>query len=41
MINIQILIKAAENPEHDSYYDIIIDVDYETMEPDSSFEVVW
>lgn len=34
-------INAAENPEHDSYYDIYVFVDYSTQEADVSFNVVW
>ena len=34
-------IKAAENPEHDRYYDIYVLVDYSTQEPEVSFNVVW
>lgn len=34
-------INAAENPEHDSYYDIRVFVDYSTQESEVSFEVVW
>lgn len=40
-IGFSIGIKAAENPEADSYYDIIISVDYNTLEPEVSFNVVW
>lgn len=34
-------INAAENPEHDSYYDIYVFVDYSTQEAEVSFNVVW
>ena len=40
-VEISIGIKAAENPEHDGFYDIYVFVDYSTQEPDASFEVVW
>ena len=40
-VEISIGIKAAENPEHDDFYDIYVFVDYSTQEPDASFEVVW
>ena len=34
-------IKAAKNPEDDSNYDIIISVDYSTLKPEVSLNVVW
>jgi len=34
-------INAAKDPEDDSNYVIIIFVDYDTQEPEVSFEVVW
>ena len=34
-------IKAAENPEDDSAYAINISVDYNTQEPEVSFDTVW
>ena len=40
-IEISIGIKAAENPEHDGFYNVSIFVDYSTQEPDVSFNVVW
>ena len=40
-INFSIGIDAAENPEDNSYYEIIIDVDYITQEAEVSFNVVW
>ena len=40
-INFSIGIDAAENPEDNSYYEIIIDVDYNTQEAEVSFNVVW
>ena len=33
--------KAAENPEHDSFYNVSIFVDYSTQEPEVSFDIVW
>ena len=40
-IEIAIGIKAAENPEHNGFYNISIFVDYSTQEPEVSFDVVW
>ena len=40
-IEISIGIKAAENPEHDDFYNVSIFVDYSTQEPDVSFDIVW
>ncbi|MBR1507451.1 MAG: hypothetical protein IJ619_05570 [Eubacterium sp.] len=40
-IEISIGIKAAENPEHDEFYNVSIFVDYNTQEPEVSFDVVW
>ena len=40
-IEISIGIKAAENPEHDDFYNVIIFVDYSTQEPEVSFDIVW
>ena len=40
-IEISIGIKAAENPEHDGFYNVSIFVDYSTQEPDVSFDIVW
>ena len=40
-LEVSIGIDAAENREHDSYYDIIICVDYDTQKPDVSFNIVW
>lgn len=34
-------IDAAKNKEDDSNYDIIVSVDYDTLEPSVSFNVVW
>lgn len=34
-------INAAEDPEHDSYYDIYVFVDYSKQEAEVSFNVVW
>ena len=40
-IEISIGIKAAENPEHDGFYNVSIFVDYSTQEPSVSFDIVW
>ena len=40
-MELSIGIKAAENSEADSYFDILILVEYSTQEPEVSFEVVW
>lgn len=40
-VEISIGIEAAENPEHDGFYEIYVCVDYSTMEPEVSFNVVW
>ena len=40
-IEICIGIKAAENPDHDHYYEIYVSVDYSTQEPSVSFNIVW
>ena len=40
-IEISIGIKAAENPEHDGFYNVNIFVDYSTQEPEVSFDIVW
>ena len=40
-IIVQIGIKAAENPEHDGFYNVSIFVDYSTQEPSVSFDIVW
>lgn len=40
-IEISIGIKAAENPEHDGFYNVSIFVDYSTQEPEVSFDIVW
>ena len=40
-IEISIGIKAAENLEHDDFYNVSIFVDYSTQEPDVSFDIVW
>jgi hypothetical protein len=40
-IEISIGIKAAENPEHDSFYNVSIFVDYSTQEPRVEFNIVW
>ena len=40
-IDISIGIKAAENPEHDGFYNVSIFVDYSTQEPSVSFDIVW
>lgn len=40
-IGISIGIKAAENPEHDGFYNVNIFVDYSTQEPEVSFDIVW
>ncbi len=39
-IEISIGIDAAENPEHDSFYNVNILVDYSTQEPEVSFDIV-
>ena len=41
IIEIAIGIKAAENPEHDSFYNVSIFVDFSTQEPEVSFDIVW
>lgn len=40
-VEISIGIKAANNPEHDGFYDINLFVDYSSQEPDVSFDIVW
>ena len=40
-IEVCIGIKAAENPEHDSFYNVSIFIDYSTQEPEVSFDIVW
>ena len=40
-VHFSIGIKTAKNPEHDSFYDITIFVDYDTLEPEVSFDIVW
>ena len=40
-MELSIGIKAAENSEADSYFDILVLVEYSTQEPEVSFEVVW
>ena len=40
-IEISIGIEAAENSEHDDFYNVSIFVDYSTQEPDVSFDIVW
>ena len=40
-IEIAIGIKAAENREHDGFYNVSIFVDFSTQEPRVSFDIVW
>ena len=40
-VEFSIGINAAENPEEDSYYNKIINVEYETQEAEVSFNIVW
>ena len=40
-VQFDIGIDAAEDPDADSYYDIIISVGYDTLKPSVSFNVVW
>lgn len=40
-IEISIGIKAAENPEHNGFYNVSIFVDYSTQEPSVEFNIVW
>ncbi len=40
-VEISIGINAAENPEHDGFYNVSVFVDYSSEEPDVSFDIVW